>query len=254
MTLYFIGLGLGDEKDITVRGLEAVKKCDVLYLDNYTSQLSCSIEALKKCCGKEIILANRDLVETKAEQTILKDAKTKNVAFLVVGDPLVATTHTDLLLRAKKAGIQTEIIHNTAINSAIAETGLHIYKFGAVASVPFTDEKFFPETPYTIIKENLARGLHTLVLLDLIPAEKKFMTIEQGLKFLLEIEKKKGEKIILPETKALGCARIGTKNSKIQFGTIKDIMKQDFGEQLHCIIIPGKMHFMEEEFLQQFII
>ena len=37
MTLYFIGLGLGDEKDITVKGLEAVRRCKEVYLENYTS-------------------------------------------------------------------------------------------------------------------------------------------------------------------------------------------------------------------------
>lgn len=31
MVLYMIGLGLCDERDITVRGLEAVKKCDKVW-------------------------------------------------------------------------------------------------------------------------------------------------------------------------------------------------------------------------------
>jgi hypothetical protein len=38
--LYLIGLGLGDEKDITLRGLEAVKKCEKVYMEAYTSLLS----------------------------------------------------------------------------------------------------------------------------------------------------------------------------------------------------------------------
>ena len=37
--LYLVGLGLGDEKDITVRGLEVVRSCDVIYLEAYTSVL-----------------------------------------------------------------------------------------------------------------------------------------------------------------------------------------------------------------------
>lgn len=37
--LYVIGLGLSDEKDITVRGLEAVKSCERVYLEAYTSIL-----------------------------------------------------------------------------------------------------------------------------------------------------------------------------------------------------------------------
>lgn len=37
--LYFIGLGLSDEKDITVRGLEIVKSAERVYLEAYTAIL-----------------------------------------------------------------------------------------------------------------------------------------------------------------------------------------------------------------------
>ena len=37
--LYLVGLGLSDEKDITVRGLEVVKKASRIYLEAYTSIL-----------------------------------------------------------------------------------------------------------------------------------------------------------------------------------------------------------------------
>ncbi len=37
--LYLIGLGLSDERDITVRGLEVVRKCSRVYLEAYTSIL-----------------------------------------------------------------------------------------------------------------------------------------------------------------------------------------------------------------------
>ncbi len=39
MVLYIIGLGLGDERDITVRGLEIVRKCSAVFLEYYTSVL-----------------------------------------------------------------------------------------------------------------------------------------------------------------------------------------------------------------------
>ncbi len=103
--LYLIGLGLADEKDITFKGLEAVKKCKMLYLESYTSRLSCSKEALEKFYGKKIQLANREFVEN-AEQ-LLKEAKAENVALLVIGDPLCATTHWDILQRAKEQKIKT---------------------------------------------------------------------------------------------------------------------------------------------------
>ena len=37
--LYLVGLGLADEKDITVRGLEIVKKAERVYLEAYTAVL-----------------------------------------------------------------------------------------------------------------------------------------------------------------------------------------------------------------------
>ena len=44
--LFIIGLGLADEKDITVKGLEAVKKCSKIFLEAYTSLLLVDKEKL----------------------------------------------------------------------------------------------------------------------------------------------------------------------------------------------------------------
>src|SRR3989338_6805949 len=86
MALNFIGIGLNDEKDISLKGLEIVKKADFAYLESYTSKLNVPIDYLEKLYGKKIIIANRALVESEAEKTILANAKDNEVAFLVVGD------------------------------------------------------------------------------------------------------------------------------------------------------------------------
>ena len=44
--LYIIGLGLSDEKDITIKGLEAINSCERIYLEAYTSILMVSKEKL----------------------------------------------------------------------------------------------------------------------------------------------------------------------------------------------------------------
>ena len=44
--LYLIGLGLADEKDITVKGLEIVRKAERVYLEAYTSILLVNHEKL----------------------------------------------------------------------------------------------------------------------------------------------------------------------------------------------------------------
>ena len=154
MTLYLIGLGLNDEKDITIKGLEAIKNCDYIYLESYTSLLlNTSIEKLEKLYGKKIIIADRELVEKKSDE-ILDNATQNNVAFLVVGDVFSATTHTDLFLRAKEKNIDIKIIHNTSILTAVGDVGLELYKYGKTTSMPYFEKGFEPETPYDVIKQN----------------------------------------------------------------------------------------------------
>lgn len=93
MVLYLIGLGLFDEQDITLRGLKAVQKCERVYLEAYTSILLCDKAKLEALYGKEVVVADREMVESQAD-IILENADQVDVAFLVVGDPFGATTHT----------------------------------------------------------------------------------------------------------------------------------------------------------------
>lgn len=252
MVLYFIGLGLYDEKDVSLSGLEAIKKCNVVYLENYTSRLSCNVKKLVEFYGKKIILASRDLVENKAEETILKNALSKDVAFLVIGDPMSGTTHIDLRLRAEKLGIECIIIHNASVFSAVGVTGLQLYKFGKTTSIPFQEENWHPETPYDVIKENRKNGMHTLILLDLRPNERKFMTINQAIEYLLDIEDKRKEKVFSKDLFCVGCARLGSLKPCIKAGNAEELLKEYFGKPVHCLIIPGKLHFAEEEALELF--
>lgn len=126
MVLYLIGLGLGDETDITVRGLECVRKCSRVYLEYYTSILGVDKAALEAYYGVSIVAADRYMVESEAEQ-MYQDAVTQDIAFLVVGDPLCATTHTDLILRARKIGAKVETIHNASVMAAVAGCGLQVW-------------------------------------------------------------------------------------------------------------------------------
>jgi len=260
MTLYLIGLGL-DRKDLSIKGLEAIKSCLKIYLDNYTGILLYPIKELEELIGKEIILADRELIEKHADE-ILKE----NTAFLVVGDPLGATTHYDLIIRAKALGIETKVIHNISILSAIGIVGLQLYKYGKTSSIVFPDDDWRPETPYNVIKENAKNGLHSLLLLDIKVKEPKrkdilqdkdayqkarFMTVKEGIDYLLAIEKKRKEGVFSEDTMCVGCARIGTDSEMIVFGSAKELRKIDFGEPLHCLVVPGKLHFMEQEVLDK---
>jgi diphthine methyl ester synthase len=238
--LYFIGLGLNDAKDITVKGLEAVRSCKYIYLENYTSILESSKEELEEFYKKEIILADRDLVEKQAEE-ILNRAKKEDVAFLVVGDIFGATTHTDLMMRAKEKNIKTKFIHNASILTAVGIVGLELYKYGKTTSIPFNNEKV--DTPIKVFNKNQEQGLHTLFLLDLDPKNNNFLTINDAANYLI----KKG---INKELTAIGCAKVGNENQEIKATTLEKLTKEKFTKYPQCLIIPGNLHFMEEDALE----
>jgi diphthine synthase len=98
MVLYIIGLGLGTERDITLRGLDAIKSSSLLFLESYTSVLCVSSEKLEALYEKPVTIATRDMVESECH-LIVDPAKEQDVSFLVVGDPVCATTHTDIMIR-----------------------------------------------------------------------------------------------------------------------------------------------------------
>ena len=250
MSLYFIGIGLSDEKDISIKGFEALKKCSKIYLESYTSLLQVTKEKLEEFYEKEIIEASRDLVEKEAEYTILKDAETSDVAFLVIGDVFGATTHTDLYLRAREKGINCKIIHNTSIINAVGDTGLELYKFGKTTSLPYHTQNYKPSTAYDVLKQNKEQGLHTLILLDIKKDEDRLMTINEAISIMLDIEKQKQENIFTKDTMCLGCARIGSDDANIVYATSSKLKDHDFGKALHCLIVPGNLHFMEEDMLK----
>ncbi len=90
--LYIIGLGLSTIEDISVSGLNAIKTCDHVFIDAYTSILTHGIERISEFCGKDVKSADREF--TEQNPLMISLAKNETVAFLVVGDPLGATTHT----------------------------------------------------------------------------------------------------------------------------------------------------------------
>ena len=59
------------------------------------------------------------------------------MAILVGGDPLMATTHKIFIHRGERQKVETEIVHaNSIITTAIGESGLDFYGFGAPCTIP----------------------------------------------------------------------------------------------------------------------
>jgi diphthine synthase len=252
MELVFVGLGLNDEKGITVKGLEETRTADAVFMETYTSRMpDFSMVRFEQMTGKKVQLIKRQDLEEDDGKVILDAAKVGKAAFLVPGDPFIATTHVTLRIDAEKAGIKTRVVHGISIMSAIVSlSGLHNYKFGKTVTVPFADN--FSETPYNVIAQNKKLGLHTLCLLDLRAAENRYLTINDGLKLLLEVEAKKNMGIITPATPALGIARAGGDNPVLKADFVEKLAAYDFGEPPFSLIIPGDMHFMEVDALIAF--
>lgn len=249
--LIFVGLGLHDEKGISLRGVEETKEADVIFAELYTSLMSgLSVERLERIIGRKVSVVSRKALEEEEGRLILQRAKEGKVAFLVPGDPLIATTHVDLRIRAEKQGIKTRVVHGASIISAvIGLSGLQNYKYGRSVTIPFADETFVSETPYKVIAENKKMGLHTLCFLDIKMEEKRYMTIKEGLEKLLAIEKRKKQEVATLGTLVVCIARAGSRDSTVKAGYIKEVMTHDFGAPPHSLIFPGRLHFMEAEAL-----
>jgi len=250
--LVFVGLGLYDEKDISLKGLEEIKNCDKVYAEFYTAKLvGTNIKKIERTIGKPVEVLSR--AETEKGDKIIDSAKNKKVVFLTCGDPMTATTHVDLRLRAADKGIETKIIHGSSIVTAVPGLlGLQNYKFGRTTTLAFPEKNYFPISPYEVIRDNKKMGLHTLVLLDIQADKNRFMTANEGLKLLLEMEKKQKENILSDDSVVCVVARAGSSNPKVVANTIGFMKDKDFGLPLHTIVVPGNLHFMEIEGLIRF--
>lgn len=260
---YVIGIGLGDAKDITVKGLEIVKSASRVYLEMFTSVLSVGKAGLEEFYGREVIIADRELVEMEAD-TIMMNADKEDVAFLVVGDPFGATTHTDLILRAKQKHIPTKVVHNASIMNAIGCCGLQLYNFGETVSIPFWTDSWRPDSFFEKICSNKQRGLHTLCLLDIkvkeptpesLTKKKKeylppmFMTVTEASKQLMEIITNSDGSVVGGDTMCVGVARVGSNEQEIICCSLSEMTMKNLGKPLHSLVIVGNLHPLEEEYL-----
>lgn len=249
--LVFVGLGLYDEKDLSLRALEEIKSADRVFAELYTSLMpGLNMARLEKLAGRKVAIVSRKNLEEEKGEQILQDAKIGKVIFLVAGDAMISTTHVDLRIRAKKMSIETRIVHGVSIASAVVGlTGLQNYKFGRSVTIPFAENGVKTDTPYEIVGENGKRGLHTICYLDIKTEEERYMTLNDGLVALLASEKRKLKNTITQNTLAIGVARAGAPDCHVKADYVKSLVNHDFGKPPHLLVIPGKLHFVEAEAL-----
>ena len=238
MAFYLIGTGM-NKNSISTDALETLKFCNKIYLENYTVNFPYSIKKLEYQYNLKI----KELDRTKIEdESVIQDAKNKNIALLVYGDTLSATTHMQLIIECKKQKIPYQIFHNASILTTIAETGLSLYKFGKTSSMPnWTEHTNKPTSFMDYIKENQSIKAHTLILTDI------GLEIKNAINQLQESSQKTD--ISLPE-KIAAISNAGTENQKIFYDTLDNLKNKNISMPF-CLIIPTKLHFIEEEAIEK---
>lgn len=250
--LTFVGLGLTGD-DLTRAALAAIEAADDVVAEFYTSRLiGLDPKEVAQTLGRPVRFLTRKEVEEEGD-AIIDAALEGNVCFLTGGDAMTATTHNDLRFRARKRGVETRIVHGVSIQTAAAgEVGLHSYKFGRTTTLVMRQGTYLPHSPFEVLLANKRSGLHSLVLLDLDTESNRFMLAPEAARVILEIaEDWEGEQdVVGPNTQAVGCARVGAPDALIRTASLRELADSDLGGPLHCLIVPGELHFIEQEALE----
>lgn len=245
MTVTFVGMGLCDEKGLTLEGLEEARRAHTVFAELYTNLMpGLTLEKLEGLVGKPIVLLDRSQLEDSA-RPILEAGARESVVLLVPGDPMVATTHVSIRLELAKKGIGSRIIHGASIVSAICgATGLQTYKFGKSVTLP--QGSVVLGSVLETIGDNRSRGLHTLVLLDVNVESATQLTIGEAARRLV------GASPDLESLLGVGAARLGSSDEMMLASPLGKLKNEDFGGPPHSLVVPGKLHFMEVEALRVF--
>jgi diphthine synthase len=248
--LTFVGLGLYDERSITVEGREALQTATDVYAEFYTSKLiGTTTQKLEYYHDVDVQVLDRAAVE-QDPGSILDAAEDGDVAFVTAGDTMVSTTHVDLRLRAEERGIHTRVIHGTTAQTAASSlTGLQNYRFGKATTLPFEAAHGgdgVPDSVVETIAANRDRDLHTLVYLDIKvddphwEGDREFMTADHAADLLAEHF----------DTLGVVVARAGSANPVVEADSLEELAERDFGGPLHLLVVPGDLHDMERDALE----
>ncbi|MEF8788928.1 MAG: diphthine synthase [Haloarculaceae archaeon] len=244
--LTFVGLGLYDERSVTVEGRGAIRDADRVFAEFYTSRLvGATLEELEAFHDATIEVRDRAGVE-EDPGPILRAAEDGDAVFCTAGDAMISTTHVDLRLRAHERGIDTRVVHGTTAAAAAASlTGLQNYRFGKATTLPFPyGSTRVPQSVTDTIDANRERGLHTLVFLD-IKAERdtdRFMTADLASELLAEAYE---------DRLAVAVCRAGSPEPVVAADRLSSLADREFGDPLHLLVVTGDLHHVEREALAE---
>ncbi|MFB6205962.1 MAG: diphthine synthase [Haloglomus sp.] len=248
--LTFVGLGLWDEHSVTVEGRDALRDADRVFAEFYTSKLAgATIDDLEAYHDAQIEVRDREGVEQHPDP-ILDAAEASDAVFVTAGDPMIATTHVDLRLRAHERGIETRIVHGTTAAAAAASlTGLQNYRFGKATTLPFPYAHGGDDVPDSVldaVDANRERGLHTLCFLDIKvgherAADEEYMTASTAAELLTDAGRGDDLGVVV--------ARAGSPDPLVAADRLSSLAERDFGDPLHLLVLPGELHHVERDAL-----
>jgi diphthine synthase len=246
--LYLIGIGL-KPKHLTLEAKEALEKCSAVFLEAYTSKYSeGTLKELERLLEKRVMKLTRQQIEENTLE-LLMQGKRENIALLVFGNALTATTHIQVLLDAKKLGIKTMVVPGISVTNFIAKTGLDEYRFGRTTTIVFHEENYAPESFYDVIEKNKSIGLHTLCLLDIQAEKGKMMSIGEALQVIEKIEKKSGKGLVKNSALIALCGA-GSEDEIIKAMKFNKLKRSGFGAFPQSLIVCAELNEKEKEALE----
>ncbi len=244
--LFLVGAGLS-EGGLTEEALELLKKESVkVFAEKYTGWFGDRIPELEKRLGKPVTLLERSGLEDNIG-SLIDMASKEDVAVLIAGDPLVATTHKIAYTEAKAAGVKVFVIHASSIvGTAMGESGLDFYRFGQICTIPMWSDHYKPVSFYETIEKNFKNGLHSILLLDYDP---KIGSIQPSYaaEILTQAEKTYKRGIIKPSTKIIVLHNITLSDEQKLMLTLEEVKGLRLGQGPTIMILPAKMSEVELE-------
>ena len=258
--LALIGIGPGKVSSMTIEAVEMARLADVRLYEAYTALWS--EEALQEL-EQEIGSIQRIMRPTIEEpEDLLEMAKSQLVAVLVVGDPMQATTHIDLQLRAEHAGISVHVIHGISITTLVpGATGVSNYKFGRSTTLTYPYGEWIATSPLEVMLQNYSQKVHTLVLFDLDPSgagtgDQQPMQASDAAESIAKMVKKYKQMELVEEEREMIqeieefevvlCSDLGTDEQRLQTTTIGNLGTKSSG-RLNCMVLLANLSEIERE-------
>lgn len=242
--LWFVGAGISGTDSMSAQASRTVQAADIVYVETFTSP-GMDMHMIKS--AGQVREAPRWLVED-GRQILADAAAHDDVVLLSYGDPMIATTHTELRVRAVSENIRVSVLHaSSAIPSTISECGLHHYKAGRMATI-MNDAKSL-QTPYGTTYQNAIRRNHTLLLLEYDSESGFFLDPAAALRMMNRYESERRRGVFDESTYAIVASRVGQGDQRIRAGYLGSLMHTDFGRPPHSIVIPARLHFTERDAL-----